>query len=128
MLTFAQLESKVREIIAADPDHVYRMPESSVQINGCLSVTCFYSTASHKDAIEACVFGRALSALGVTDEQLLPMEGVRIGEVWRSDHIAGERLTDKQAYWARVIQNQQDQGKPWGFALRHADEQAGNLV
>src|SRR5580765_8373648 len=70
MLTFAQFESKVREIIAADPDHVYRRPALGVEINGCFSVICFYSTASHPDAIEACVFGQALSALGVTDEVL----------------------------------------------------------
>jgi hypothetical protein len=121
-LTFASLAAEVRRIVAADPEHVYRKPERDVTVRG-IRATCFYSTKSAEGIIEACLFGRALSALGVTDAKLIGVETSPIRAAWEA--LGGERLSEPQRCWIASIQMSQDGGATWGSALADADARFG---
>lgn len=112
-LTFEAVEAKIREIIAENPDHVYVYGDC---IEGSSS-RCYYSAGSI-GAREACLFGQVFSQLGVADEVLMDHEGkaaVNIPLKWKLP------LSERQLRWIDHLQSHQDNGTPWGKALRWVD-------
>lgn len=116
MFTAEQLEATLREIVASDPDHVY---VQGMPMRSAPQVRCYYQ-ATTPGAVEACLFGRAFAALGVTPHQLAAVEGKSATaaiSIWNFPHPFHPRFVG----WVVTLQSGQDQGMTWGEALRMAD-------
>lgn len=111
--TFAAFEAKLREIIAADPGHIYRMGD--FHSTDGMGYSCFY-LASHPGAHEACVMGVAMTALGVPDRFLAEREGRPVQAI-----LSEAGVTSLADFWLARLQSEQDHGTPWGEALAEAD-------
>jgi hypothetical protein len=112
MFTFDDLEARVREIIAADPDHIYQGVPAAVPGD---TPRCYY--VANADA-ESCIFGRALLSLGVTEDLLGEYEG---GPVFQILGRLDVHYRASQDEWMALLQSSQDCGEPWGEALAIAD-------
>lgn len=105
MITAEQLIEKVRELVTANPEFVYRRPEGQI--------SCLYR---EHNGTPGCLFGQALTALGVeltdvherrTIDVLLPQLGISV--------------TRLQVEWMMSVQNAQDLGQSWAEAIDRAD-------
>jgi len=115
MPTSAQFVETVRKIAAKNPDHVYRDHNRS----------CIYFYTDNDEG--ACIIGKAAEELGMTRNDFL-------GEknhipVMSSLHIFSDYefgIKPSKEFWHNVrwlgyVQNSQDMGESWGFAVEDAD-------
>lgn len=116
MPTSAQFVETVRKIAAKNPDHVYREHNRS-----CL----YFYTDNDKGA---CIIGKAAEELGMTrddfpgENNLMPVMSVR--HILFSDYEFGIDPSPefwKNVCWLGKVQNRQDLGESWGFAVEDAD-------
>ena len=115
IITFDQLETEIRRIVAADPEHVYQQGEPK---NGRPhGIKCYYSVDT-PGAVEACLFGQAFTNLGVPADELKELEGGPATE-----YFVFNDLTARQGDWMTNLQSAQDRGTPWGRALADTDSE-----
>ncbi|QFG25421.1 hypothetical protein [Actinomadura sp. WMMB 499] len=103
-LTFDQVEQKVRELAAENPEFVYETGGHTV---------CQYNPDEEQPG---CIFGQALIAL----ERPVPgtLEAEPIAKVL--DEL-GVETTEGQKCWVSAVQSRQDTFSPWGEAVNYAD-------
>lgn len=122
-ISLPELETKVREIVAEDPDFVYQMPESDGGGGKCVYVD---------NGEPSCLFGRAFVELGVPLDEVARMDqdnhGIKtvLEKAHGVDYTlvgpkedAPERI--KRAHWMSEMQNWQDDEEPYGRVLDIAD-------
>ncbi len=111
MITEQMFVKEVRKIVAENPDYIYPVPKSS-------SGTCSYLECN-----TACLFGKALSNLGITQEELTRCEGYEIARLIK-DFLRDkfEVFSAEVINWANIIQRSQDKGTAWKDALKTGDE------
>lgn len=112
-ITFSQLEQKVRQLAAENPDFVYPLGQGVSSI-----FRCVYNATQDKPA---CIFGRAFAELGHPVPK--SEEGTDIGSVAVDMLADGENLLDfgQRRYWLMTVQQRQDEGKTWEWAVAEAD-------
>jgi hypothetical protein len=109
MITFAQVQAEVRALAAASPDYVYTSGTND----------CFYTAgADGNETGECCIFGQALTRLGVPVEDLAAREGDGINGLFEG---LGIFATVREEDWARRVQSRQDWGYTWAAAIEHGD-------
>lgn len=106
LITGADVVQKVREIAAADPEHVYWREDREVP--------CTYVGTQTS---EACIVGRALTQLGIP-RYCLEHQIVHVKELLNVINI---QSTPKDADWLLDVQALQDVGYAWGKAVEQAD-------
>jgi len=111
VITFEQLATEVRRIIAENPDFVYQRPGDG---RWCL----YLHYEDREPTGGGCVFGRAFLNLGLTYEDIMPCERKYVVAAFRALGIETNQL---QSGWATLLQERQDQAQPWGECLRYAD-------
>lgn len=109
--------TKVRELAAANPDYVYKMPDTGY---------CQYTFNGQG----SCIVGQAYLELGVPVERVESWDFGSEGRPLGADQLVEREyddysLTDKE--WLDNVQGFQDADKPWGEAVRKADERIGAL-
>lgn len=104
MFTEKQFVEETRRIINASPEYVY--PKNLGRYIACSYLECNI----------ACVFGRVLANLGMTQQQLEQCENEAIYAVLL-DFDFGELVKN----WALSIQSRQDSGEAWGLCLKMAN-------
>ena len=99
--TVVDLAQKVREVAAERPEFIYRKPEGSTY---CLYV--------HEDGEPGCIFGVALSRLGV---DISDLGSAGIGEILYRllGDPADQQEADQRSALSQV-QRRQDDGWRWG--------------
>lgn len=102
-ITFPQLEQKIRELVASNPDYEYPSSER-----------CLYNQEGN---IPPCIFGRAFIELGYPIPPLA--EGESIGTLMHE--VLAVPPTRVEELWANTLQFAQDRGELWAFCLRKAD-------
>lgn len=117
-ITFDQLDAKVRELVAANPDYVY--PRNSLE--GIHYGRCVYNATEKQPS---CIFGRAFTELGFPIPE--EYEGTSIGPIMQdvladADTLISDASGGWALLWADKMQSSQDNGYPWSEALRKADE------
>lgn len=105
--------AKVRELAAARPGHAYKPPKDSPG-------ECSYFTDATGKAGAGCIYGQALTQLGLDDLT----DGVDITGILSRHHIYPS--TDGLD-WVEMVQNEQDKGVTWAEAVRVADETFGEV-
>jgi hypothetical protein len=112
-LTFAQVEAEVRRLVAEDPEHIYQgKPRNDGRAQMC------YYVAPEDGSAEACLFGQALSNLGVSDDVLAGHEQSPVSIVLSSLDVA---YTYRQERWLSSVQNEQDHKRDWAGAVAYGD-------
>lgn len=119
------LIAKVRYLAMTNPEHVY---QQGTPVNESVG-KCFY-LATTPGAIEACIFGRALTDLGVSPVFLNRCEGFGITRVIADLLDEGIFAVDPSdvvtradnVYWCSDVQGFQDTGKPWAECIEEADK------
>ena len=124
------LAVKVREIVARDPHFVYKTPPVAEPFT---SEYCRYAYKGEP----SCLIGRGLYELGVPIEELDALDEGSHGEatIYSAAYAIAigrhhdEVLRDLNVRWLDRMQNDQDNGVPYGLALHSADRLAeGGLV
>lgn len=106
MITQEMLVNEVRKVIAERPDYIYTS-----------------STCSYLKCKEECVFGRVLSNLGFTQEELQKVEGRNVSHILDVYEEKFSPFTKNVILWAAKIQIYQDFGiSTWQQCLNKADE------
>ena len=117
--------AKTRVIAGANPDYIYQRTEGDLS-------TCTYV----KHGMASCLFGRALSALGVLiekikvfDSGIMSMGISDVLETW-DDELRFVNRTQENVYWCERVQTKQDAKSRWEDAVAYADNEAelDNLV
>lgn len=103
-ITATDVERRVREIAEADPLHIYVKGESCTNI-------------AHEDS-EACLIGRALMGLGVSEALIIERGVIDNGAETTLDTLGIPGCAD----WLSEVQQQQDTGAAWNDAVRYADQ------
>lgn len=114
-ITFKQIEKKVRELAKRSPNNVYDKDEEYG--------SCFYSTGKCSDGSMGCIFGQALTVLGVNAaffDNLDKGASPYIDTVLDTLKI---KTTPKQENWALLVQDSQDGQLSWKEAVECADEE-----
>ena len=115
------LVSKVRELAVARPETIYQ-PSPTGQATP--TIRCSYLAGTCSDGTVGCLLGQALVAVGYTAEQLRAVDLLGIEEA--IEKLLPCELTDEEyrrVRWLESVQNAQDNGHPWGEAIRIADEE-----
>ena len=108
----------VREIADELPDFVYT--------RGLLpNEGCRYEADGHGD----CIIGRALERLGVPIEHIRWLDtasqdgdGIAVFQIWHQPFWNVPKTEEgKSIFWLSEVQREQDNGAPWGEAVRRAD-------
>ena len=115
--TTSDLIREVRRVAEGYPTYVYKRPIKEG--------SCLYFHPGQDDQHESCgcIFGHALSALGVSLGD--------IGEEHNDNSIlqlllvSGVESTGEQADWMWLVQYKQDKGKTWKEAINIADNACG---
>lgn len=113
-LTFAQVEAEVRRLVAENPDHIYRGKLRPYQPQKC------YYVAPEDGSAEACLFGQALTNLGVPDDYLADFEFGPVQDILGS---LGVECSDQEEWWMNEVQGAQDRKQDWAGALTYGDEE-----
>lgn len=111
MITFKQLETEVRRLAKENPDYIYPAASSGEDF----SPSCFYMAT---DDYPACIFGQALSNLGVVLNREYENNDIEVVM-----HRIGITITASEARWACRVQHYQDRGRIWGVAIASADSE-----
>lgn len=120
-ITVEELEAKIREIAAANPDHTYCPIEDAPQ-------TCRYAADVMGDQVgweHGCIVGQALHALYPhlehDDEGDLIIDGRQASD---SYHWLARNHPDlfPDSMWVGMVQRHQDAGKSWSAAVKRADD------
>lgn len=110
-ITALDVARKALELADADPEFVYQ-PEGSdaPTTTGCKYV---HRDADGKPTGEGCIFGQALTGLGVNPDDI--REFISVDEVM---HRLGIESTDpKLEDYMQLTQANQDGGDPWGLSI-----------
>lgn len=86
--------------------------ESPSTIKGCYY---FYNSEPH------CIMGQALTNLGVSKDSIMVCSNQGKARVTQTLIRLGVNVTIDEEFWLNGLQLQQDQGIPWGDALRSTD-------
>lgn len=108
---------EVRRLAAENPDFVYA-PPMALYLNGewAKGDACKYV----HDGRGSCIFGQAMMNTGdITADVIEPLEGGGICDVCDTLQLG---LRDEEMAWARIVQQAQDVGIPWGDAIAEADQ------
>lgn len=114
-ITIDQLISEVRYLAAENPTYVYpRSTSKPGWTNGC-----FYRPGAPGNLTGArCIFGQALTNLGLSDAKLAEHDSDSIRGIL-SHHVSGVSFV--QSEWCVYVQTEQDAGSTWAAAVRDAD-------
>ncbi|RYH63731.1 MAG: hypothetical protein EON54_07505 [Alcaligenaceae bacterium] len=128
-----QFVSTVRRLVREKPDFIYQLPEiwSDHLQDFVKSGSCMYVELDPESdkLCGSCLLGQALLELGV-DVNILYQGGDHKNNSQSFDHLAAELELPLRAQvieWAATVQRYQDNNRPWGEALRLADEQFPQL-
>lgn len=110
-LSDEQVMNALRDVVAENPDKVYKAPESMRGYWG----TCFYVHHNEDGSKEpGCIVGTVLHRLGVSLDALQGQEGLQAMSATHGLGVKG--LTDEARYTLRRVQRRQDRGDSWGAA------------
>lgn len=122
MIQLEQLRAAVlEEVSIAGEDHVYDYVDEN-------DGTCVYVDDAGNGS---CLIGLALMRLGFSADDLIGLYGVeayvpRSGGVYPNYETISNRmdlpLSTEARNWATIVQNIQDECRPWGEAVSLADE------
>lgn len=113
------LEQAIRDIVADDPDVIYKKVFVGKHSDESSGLSCVYFDSNQAPS---CLIGRGLARLGLTFEQLEPYneQGVQdlfeIGLIKADTGDYYERIS-----WFGQVQSRQDMGFTWKSALELAD-------
>lgn len=117
MLTLDQFKEQVLKLAEENPDFVY-LDQGFEDVIGCS-----YLGASLEDHTEGvgCIMGQAMTALGVSDDDLYAWEGLPIGTILNKPGLFSDvkdcSFERKTLFFERV-QSSQDMGVAWGLAVQ----------
>lgn len=113
MVDLNEIVLEIRHLAEKSPDYVYEPPEGR---------PCLYM----HDTGPGCIVGHALTNLGVT---LRPQdEGLRATQLLRSLGIVPQNIYSDEANWIEWVQDAQDDGKPWLYAVERADDAGQQII
>ncbi|QIS06803.1 hypothetical protein F5X71_34840 [Nocardia brasiliensis] len=115
-VTVADVISKVRQIAAAHPDHIYD------KIGDCVNV----ETDENGVLVGSCIIGKAIVALGISAAEL-DQRGLNRHDAEHLLRSLGISLGDLEEAWLLEVQRHQDEGHRWGYAVTAADGKAPAL-
>ncbi|MFI5877556.1 hypothetical protein ACIBAH_35055 [Streptomyces sp. NPDC051445] len=112
-LTDEQVMTALGNVVAENPDKVYKLPKRMEIFDG--DTSCYYVHTKEDGSQEAgCIVGQVLHRLGV------PLEDLKASEGWRSNHVIErleiQGLSERVTELLRRIQIEQDKGWSWGRA------------
>lgn len=113
------LVAEVRRLAAERPDFVYEKQTTDEWASG----VCLYVHQDEQQGLVAgCLIGHALANLGVPLESLREFD--RSGDDTSADALLPKfGVSGTVTLWAMHAQLEQDEGQPWGRAVKLADEQ-----
>lgn len=110
-----QLMNAVRDVVKANPTHVYQVPSHGF---------CQYVHAEGEGSFSCgCLMGHAFNKLGVPLTELAKREGQSAGEVARDVFVIKDNISATERFLI-AAQDKQDEGMPWGKALAYAENYA----
>lgn len=136
-ISITDVAREVVRLADADPTHIY---VKATNEEG--AAACFYLPGDHSHpmdpnsrvtAPEGCLFGQALTNLGVSNDDLLGNEGEPVEEVLfhlqiTPDLINRTEVEDRMLNTFGDVQSSQDGGAPWGIAVEPLREVLGDLA
>lgn len=149
-ITLEAIEQEVRKLASENPDFIYTNQEGVPEkVGGSCSYLAavdyttyeifqedgkFPEDLSYDDARKQgllgnrCIVGQALHNLGVDDDFLESHEGIGadflVGNLTQRVKGAPKPLTQM---WLAYVQGLQDEGNPWGEAVKIADKEYPNV-
>jgi len=111
-ITDAQVKKTLRQVVSERPEFVYDVPENGF---GCMYVHA--NDGDPERLVPGCVVGVVLNRIGVPLEKLSEHEGKSAGQIVRLFLTGISRST---VSILDDIQQEQDDGEPWGSAYAHA--------
>ena len=113
MITIKELIEEVRRLVAESPDNAYTHAQ------------CRYSIGACNNGSVGCLFGQALSNLGVDVVALDAMDSVpSILGILSHGNVVGS-CTELEKSWCNLTQQRKDMGLSWSEAIRGADDRYG---
>lgn len=117
-----QVEDALREIVAANPNRVYRTPSGYIPDGIAM---CFYvHNAGTANAEPGCLIGKLAHKLGASLDSMAPFERgssyVLMAGLFDFPHNSETELS-RLGTLLNDVQGYQDRGTPWGEALRQAE-------
>lgn len=109
-ITVGDVNAELKRLMQENPDFIYR----SV---GGLNGSCQYTDG---DNCTGCIFGQALTNLGISEEDLKKVENQPIHSAWVD--LGQPRLDEKMNLVWSDIQSEQDIGNKWGNLLVHIEK------
>lgn len=124
MFTANDVAVEIRKIADESPDYVYTAFNDD-------AIDCMY-TENMDGSDGGCIVGRALQHLDVSKESLKKMDGIAASAVIRDILGITEieyNISDvkNSLMWIDFVQSEQDFGRPWGYAVRNADESLADV-
>lgn len=113
------IEKEVIRLATEHPEVVYQRPLTYRNGQPLYSDYCSY-TKGVAGGGEGCIFGQALSNLGMSDDKLAALDGTG-GINTVSEAIGIEAEQDRVYNW-ELVQGRQDLGLPWGEAIKALTE------
>jgi hypothetical protein len=118
-LTDDQVLSTLRDVVAENPEKVYKAPDNMLVFGD--DTSCFYVHKNEDGTEEAgCIVGTVLHRLGVSLADLKRVEGLSAVSALRAAEVKGLSYPTKSLL--RYVQHNQDGGSSWGQALTNAVE------
>lgn len=118
MIRLADIEAKVRELAAENPEHVYAFPAGSM---ACYNVW----EDEDGELVGSCIVGKAIVALGIDPELFIErdVQATSVHNTLRAFEAELDMIYGPEAEWLQNVQAFQDQQIPWAGAVAEADDQ-----
>ena len=101
MFTATELIAKVKELVKASPENRYE------------ANPCRYCTGKNTNGSVGCLFGQALRALGMPNEQLIKFDMNLHNLIGEMLPTIGIECNESERKWLTIVQRYQDQHFAW---------------